>query len=1313
MNKINNFPERNSKTDPNRSPKILSLHQRIFRIWNWLINPKKSYQNQVLEQKSRLLSIFLLGMILIYFIVGNSSSHTANNMFLYYLGYILMISAFIINRYYHYFPASRITTAIVPYLIFSSIFSKSTPNPVNLLGFLVLGIILSSILQKKSGVLLMGLINIIGILITPSIVSQFEVSYLDIIAPLAINTFSSVLIVLYMSHREMIEKDQQPLDSDTKFRSIYKNSPLGILFAEKGAILIDVNQGVCRLLGFSRDELIGKKIPDFVHPEDCDRTYKGFLRLVTELTPAFALEVRFLNKNGEYIWVNLNITLLYDNTGMATHGIGIIEDITERKQAEIALHESEFKYRSLVESSPDGIISISKTGQILSINESFCKLTGFEKSDFIGKSFHKAPTLIPQELDFYARMLKDIIQRKTKGTIEFKWIHANGEIRNGEAKANLLMVNDNIMGIQAIVRDITERTQSEEIIKRRLDELLILQEVSSICLENMDEHQIITQVTKTIGNELYLDHFGVMLLDEGDNALRIHPSYQGLEPEDADYKIKLGEGVVGRVAKTNKPLRINDVAEEENYISPKFCQSSELCVPISVNSKVFGVINAESSQKDTFSPSDERLLNTVADQLAVALQKSRLYQSEQKRRLEAEANREASEFLTMSLDLDDVLDNILDSLRKVIDSDQASIHLFEENLVHIVAGRGSKNIDKVIGFKYSFENQLVLEIANSKSPLVLADTVLDSRFVCYGPENPRAWMGIPLIERETVFGYLSVESNIPGTFSQRDAELVQIFANNAAAAIVKARLFEGEKKRRLEAEIQQEISSELTKSLDLRSALENTLKNIRRYMDFDTGSILFQENGHLTVMAGYGFTPDEFMNLNIPVDNPLYQEILKSKSALILKDVEEDDRWIDYGAKTEIHGWLGVPLIDKDRVIGSVSFGSKVPGIFSNEMAQMAQVLVNQTSAIITKANLFDETQLALNRLEALHDIDCIITSSVDLSFTIKQIMQVVVASVLIYDKNNLRFTPISSVGFKNVLPNQHQLFGNGLASKVALERKILRIESQDDIKNQFGSDSEFTRVGYCTYVGIPLIAKGEIKGVLEIFHRSPLQTNNEWEGFLGTLATQLAIAIDNSQMFENLQKSHMELTLSYDATIEGWAQALEMRDMETEGHSRRVVNLTQDLARTMGIDGKELVHLRRGALLHDIGKMGVPDVILQKPGKLTDEEWEIMRQHPTHAMDWLSSIDYLRPALDIPYCHHEKWDGSGYPQGLKGDEIPISARIFAIIDVYDALRSDRPYRKAWSRKKTIQHIQDQSEKHFDPSVVEKFLEMLKNDEIK
>jgi putative nucleotidyltransferase with HDIG domain len=249
--------------------------------------------------------------------------------------------------------------------------------------------------------------------------------------------------------------------------------------------------------------------------------------------------------------------------------------------------------------------------------------------------------------------------------------------------------------------------------------------------------------------------------------------------------------------------------------------------------------------------------------------------------------------------------------------------------------------------------------------------------------------------------------------------------------------------------------------------------------------------------------------------------------------------------------------------------------------------------------------------------------------------------------------------------------------------------------------------------VGVPLIAKGVIKGVLELYQTTPLnKEDSNWKGYLQTMSTQLAIAIDNTQMFDNLQKSHMELTLSYETTIEGWAKALELRDKETEGHSRRVVELTQELAQRMGVEGQEIEHIRRGALLHDIGKMAVPDAIIQKPGKLTDEEWEIMRQHPTYAMEWLASTEYLKPALDIPYCHHEKWDGSGYPQGLEGEQIPLAARIFAIVDVWDALRSDRPYRKAWSRKETMKYLRGLSGRQFDPEVVAKFVELMKDNPI-
>jgi PAS domain S-box-containing protein/putative nucleotidyltransferase with HDIG domain len=199
----------------------------------------------------------------------------------------------------------------------------------------------------------------------------------------------------------------------------------------------------------------------------------------------------------------------------------------------------------------------------------------------------------------------------------------------------------------------------------------------------------------------------------------------------------------------------------------------------------------------------------------------------------------------------------------------------------------------------------------------------------------------------------------------------------------------------------------------------------------------------------------------------------------------------------------------------------------------------------------------------------------------------------------------------------------------------------------------------------------------------------------------------ERKQMEVALRQANQDLRLSYDATIEGWSKALELRDRETEGHTQRVTRLTMDLAREMGLSAGELVHVRRGALLHDIGKMGVPDQILLKPARLTKEELQIMRQHPLLSYNLLSRIDFLRPALDIPRYHHERWDGSGYPTGLKGEQIPLTARIFAVIDVWDALTSDRPYRKRWARKKALRYIHAQSGKYFDPKVVEKFLYLI------
>jgi HD-GYP domain-containing protein (c-di-GMP phosphodiesterase class II) len=277
------------------------------------------------------------------------------------------------------------------------------------------------------------------------------------------------------------------------------------------------------------------------------------------------------------------------------------------------------------------------------------------------------------------------------------------------------------------------------------------------------------------------------------------------------------------------------------------------------------------------------------------------------------------------------------------------------------------------------------------------------------------------------------------------------------------------------------------------------------------------------------------------------------------------------------------------------------------------------------------------------------------------------------------------------------------IAGLVASEGTPLHLPELTQAPRPFIRAQAIEEEGFVAYSAVPLVSQGAIKGVLEVFHRSPLEADQEWRDFLDVLAGQAAIAIDSATLFQNLQRSNAELTAAYDATIEGWSRALDLRDKETEGHTQRVTEMSVRLARMMGITGADLTNVRRGALLHDIGKLGVPDAILLKPGKLTDEEWSLMRRHPTYAYEWLSPIAFLRPALDIPYCHHEKLDGTGYPRGLKAEQIPLAARIFAAVDIWDALRSDRPYRQGWPEDRVIEHIRSLAGAHLDPAVVDAF----------
>jgi HD-GYP domain-containing protein (c-di-GMP phosphodiesterase class II) len=353
-----------------------------------------------------------------------------------------------------------------------------------------------------------------------------------------------------------------------------------------------------------------------------------------------------------------------------------------------------------------------------------------------------------------------------------------------------------------------------------------------------------------------------------------------------------------------------------------------------------------------------------------------------------------------------------------------------------------------------------------------------------------------------------------------------------------------------------------------------------------------------------------------------------------------------------------------------------------------------------------------MQQLSVLRSIDLAIASGLDLNLLlamlvdqIVELMHVDAVAILLQNprSNLLEFT--SGKGFRSSsLQYTHLRPGEGCAGRVAMERRMLNVPNLKENQMEFGRSPLFRVEDFIAYYGVPLIAKGRVLGVLEIFHRSILQPDADWLNFLNMVAGQAAIAIDNAVLFRELQRSNAELSMAYDATIEGLTRALDLRDKETEEHTRRVSDITVDLAVRLGTEGADLVHVRRGAILHDIGKVAIPDRILFKPGPLTEDEWKIMRQHPGIAVDLLSPVSYLAPALAIPHWHHEKWDGSGYPDQLRGKEIPFSARLFALVDVYDALTSNRSYRGPWSKNETLQYIESQSGRHFDPALVPEFV---------
>lgn len=851
----------------------------------------------------------------------------------------------------------------------------------------------------------------------------------------------------------------------------------------------------------------------------------------------------------------------------------------------------------------------------------------------------------------------------------------------------------------------------------------ILHAVSSAAVEVADEDELISRATMELGNLLYTDHFGVLLLDKAAGVLRAHPSYRGVSPEMLHRELPLdAPSIAAWVAREGKPFISQDITKVPFYREVTPNMRSEICVPLKIREEVLGVINAESHQSNNFRDEDIILLTTLAGQLSTSIERLRAQRHEREQRALAEALRDAATVLNSMLDFDAILDKVLDIVGRVVPHVTATIMLIQDGYARVIRQRGFEQFGD-IGWLADHRLEVssaknLEEIVRTRQPVVISDTRGDPRWLLTkGVEWIRSYIGAPIIRNNEVIGVLNLDHDTPGFFNEMHADSLNAFTHQVAIALENSRLYEAERQRTAELTSLLEFSSDLRNATTRAELFPKILEHIKALAGAEAAFIGMYDLAKEDISIELGNGPwANLTGTRLPVTECSCGKAINSPHPLIFDLLNENTL---FPHPDLVHGLTSITCLSlntQNLHLGIVGIGSAWP--IAADKLHILNGVANIAASSIHRVSLLEQTTQRLQRLLALRTIDNAINASLDLQFTLNLLLDQVIsqlgvdaADVLLYDPALQTLEYAASKGFYSLAVKNLQVkFGHGPAGRAVRNRKSVFIPNLREVTESSERAKMIIEENFVSYLSIPLIAKGNVVGLLEIFQRSRLDVSDEWFDFIETLAGQAAIAINNAQLFKDLQQTNQELIRMYDSTLEGWVYALDLRDKETEGHSQRVVELTVQLARMMGIPNEELIHVRRGALLHDIGKIGVTDSILLKPGELNEREWDIMKKHPEYAYHMLYPINFLRPALEIPYCHHERWDGTGYPRGLKGEEIPLSARVFAVVDVWDALRSDRPYRKAWSQKAALDYVKSQAGIQFDPEVVQKFLILMEEE---
>lgn len=1099
------------------------------------------------------------------------------------------------------------------------------------------------------------------------------------------------------------------------------------IFGTWDGVITSWNLGAEHLYGYSTEEAVGLSVFSLTPPDLVDESAEIIQQIIQGKSVKNFETVR-LRKDGTRVHVSLTISPIKDDSGKIYAASTIAHDITQRKQAERELAEAHTFLGNILNYSPVGILTYKFTGECLAANEYAAQTVGATVAQLLSQNFHELDSwkqsglheLAEKTIATHQQQSADIYIQTTFG--KGIWLRAQFVVFQSRQENCLLLT----------IVNITERKQAEEALRESERQYRQIIETTQEGVWAIDAHN-----QTTLANQRLADMFGYTIeemtgkpidvfLDEEGKAIApfiIENLRQGINKQ-LDFKFKHKNGsAVWTLVETNT---LQDA--QGNYIGALAMLTD---------------ITSRRQMEDALRTNEERL------KLALAATRTGVWE------WNAQTNQvfwspECYEIVGLDRSTETTLQAFLglvhpDDLERVNTTIQQSLTKKEQFAIdfRIINPHNELLWVQDIGKAEYDANDLPTRMvgtvsditARKKSEELLRES--DSRFRALIENSTDA---ITLLDGKGIAIYDSPAA--PGMLGYTSEDWIgqDVF-------------------KLLHPDDLHEIQTLFESLLQRAGTRLNSTFRVRHkngysvWLEMVATNLLTQPGVNAIVLNYRDVTNRKQADERLRSAREFLQSVQDALSAHIAildhegKIVQVNAAWRDFGAQnglTHPNFCIGENYLDVcDKASGDFAEEAKavanaIRDVLSDGQSEtwveypchsphekrwfIARITSFENNGqkwiVVSHANITERRQAEekikrqLEHLTALSTIDRAIASNFDLKLNLAEILThvtkelgVAAADIFILNAYSLEFGAESGFRSKAIRKAQIHLT-DPYTGRVVMERRLIQIPNLQNQAAPTPIEPRWIGEDFTGYYAVPLIVKGQVKGVLEVFPRHPLEPDREWFDLLNTLAGQTAIAIENASLFSSLQRSNSELVMAYDATIEGWSRALDLRDKETEGHSLRVTQMTLKLARSLGLTDEELMHIRWGSLLHDIGKMGIPDSILLKPGKLTDEEWVIMKKHPTFAYQMLSPIHYLRQALDIPYCHHEKWDGSGYPRGLKGTQIPLAARIFAVVDVWDALKSDRPYRAGWADEKIREHIQFSSKSHFDPEIVDAFLKV-------